>query len=178
MLREYAALPLTAPSQCFVCTAAAKGHPRVVRSKEYLDPQGMAFRVNDQLRFLKGIELLLASFSPRLHRVCRSIYDRVGPRLAGMMVHPALADLGYLVLKPAEWAARICLAFAIPGETELVRNIYRTRPRSEGAKQSMRVTPHIAVPQMEAERPQPGGEMAGTNGGDGVRVGNLLTPPS
>ena len=71
--------------------------------------------MNDQLRFLKGFELLLVSLSPRLRRMCRWIYDRVGPGLAATLVHPVLADLGYRVLKPAEWAARACLALAIPG---------------------------------------------------------------
>jgi hypothetical protein len=135
MLREYAALPLSPPPQCFICAAVATGHPRVVRSEEYLDPNGTAFRVNDQLRFLKGFELLLASLSPRLHRLCRWVYDRVGPRLAATLWHPLLADLGYAILKPAEWAARVCLALVIPGELRLVRNIYRTHRHSEAGKQ-------------------------------------------
>lgn len=134
MLREYAALPLAPPPQCFVCTAAANGHPRMVRSENYLGPNGATFRVNDQLRSLKAFELLLVSVSPRLHRLCRCVYDRVGPRLAATLVHPALADLGYLVLKPAEWVARVCLALVIPGDLGLVRRIYRTHGSSEAAK--------------------------------------------
>jgi hypothetical protein len=130
MLEEYAALPTTPPSRCFVCTAVAHGHPRVVRSSVYLDASGTAHRANDQLCYLKAFELLLAASSPRLHRGCRWIYDWMGPRLAAAIVHPVLADLGYLLLKPAEWLARGCLAVAIPGKLEVVRDLYRITSRS------------------------------------------------
>ena len=134
MLREYASLPTSPPAGCFVCTAVAKGHFRVVRSEEYIGPGGTVYRVNAQLRCLKAFELLLASVSPRFHRMCRWIYDRLGPKLAAAIVHPVLADLGYLALKPAEWLAIACLALAIPGEMGLIRDIYRTHRRSEAGK--------------------------------------------
>ena len=93
MLDEYSRLPTTPPPGCFVCTAAAGGHPRVVHGEDYRAANGTAFRVNDQLRVLKAFELLLLSISPKGHLACRWIYDRLGPRLAAMLVHPLLADV-------------------------------------------------------------------------------------
>ena len=95
MLEEYSRLPTAPPSGCFVCTAVAGGHRRVVRGEEFLGANGSAYRVNDQLRVLKALELLLMSVSPQGHLACRWVYDRLGPRLATMLVHPLLADMGY-----------------------------------------------------------------------------------
>jgi hypothetical protein len=125
MLNEYARLPTSPPAGCFICTAVAKGHARIVRSEQYVAPNGTVFRVNDQLRRLKAFELLIASVSPKFHRHCRRVYDRVAPKLAAAVVHPLLADLGYLMLKPAEWVALACLTLAIPGEMTLVHSLYR-----------------------------------------------------
>ena len=127
MLEEYSRLP-TQPSGCFVCTAVAHGHPRVVRGEDYLARNGMVYRVNDQLRVLKAFELLLMSFSPKSHRACRWIYDRLGPRLAAKLVHPALADVGYFALKPFEWLALVCLGLAIRGKLGLVYRLYPKVP--------------------------------------------------
>ena len=95
MLQEYSRLPITPPERCFVCSAVAGGHRRVVRGEEYFAPSGTAYRVNDQLRVLKAFELLLTSISPRGHLACRWIYDRLGPRLAAMLLHPLFADAAY-----------------------------------------------------------------------------------
>lgn len=126
MLDQYARLPLSPPGGCFVCTAVAQGHPCVVRSQSYVAPDGEVFQVNDQLRRLKALELLLASVSPRCHRWCRCAYDPLGPRLATLLVHPLLADVGYLGLKPAEWLAWACLRLVLCGDMHRVRGLYRT----------------------------------------------------
>jgi hypothetical protein len=139
MLSEYASLPTSPPGGCFICTAVAKGHARVVRCEPYVGPSGAVYRVNDQLRRLKALELLMNSVSPGLHRRCRWVYDRVGPKLAAAVVHPLLADAGYLILKPAEWVALACLALAIPGEMRLVRNLYRTQESSAAGKELLTV---------------------------------------
>jgi hypothetical protein len=130
MLEEYSRLPKNAPPTCFVCTAAAKGHPSVVRSQRYIACDAAVYAVNDQLRTLKAFELLLAHVSPRGHRVCRWAYDRVGPLLAAILCHPLLADLGYFALKPVEWFARSVLAVAIPGARISIQGLYRYVPRN------------------------------------------------
>jgi hypothetical protein len=94
---------------CYVSTAAASGHRWLVRSHPVRDVDGRIILVNDQMRRLKCAELTLLAVAPGLHRWCRRIYDTVGPPLAGRITCSLLADLAYLSLKPAEWAARIGL---------------------------------------------------------------------
>jgi hypothetical protein len=103
-IRAYHALPTARPSKCYVASAAARGHRRFVRSRVI-----GGVPVNDQLRRLKCAELALATATPRLHRAVRRLYDRVGPVLAAGMIHPLLADLAYVILKPAESAGVFAL---------------------------------------------------------------------
>jgi hypothetical protein len=103
-IRTYQALPTTRPSGCYVATAAARGHGRFVRSREIA-----GVPVNDQLRRLKCAEIALAMLTPRVHRILRRFYDQVGPALAARMIHPLLADLAYMTLKPAEWVCVFAL---------------------------------------------------------------------
>jgi hypothetical protein len=79
MLDDYAQLPTSPPQGCFVCSTAARGHQRFVRSEWHENADGTAVRVNDQLRHLKALELFLLNISPRAHRRCRQIYDCCGP---------------------------------------------------------------------------------------------------
>jgi hypothetical protein len=124
MLDEYAKLPVEPPPDCYVATAAGRGHPRLVGVEARRPADGRAWPVNDQMRYLKAAELALLAASPRMHRLLRRIYDRVGPRLAGAVVHPLLADAAYLSLKPAEWLARAGLAILAPDAGESVRSLY------------------------------------------------------
>jgi hypothetical protein len=133
MLQEYARLPTTAPTGCYISTAAARGHRWLVRSEACVSRDGSVHRVNDQMRFLKAGELLLTSVSPSAHRACRWVYDRVGPLLAAALVHPVLADVAYLLLKPPEWLCRMALALVLRGQRQLIRSVYGPRwrvPRS------------------------------------------------
>lgn len=104
-------------TDCYVATVAARGHPRLVRS---WDAAGR--RVNAQLVWLKAGELVLVRLAPRLHRLVRRAYDRVGPGLAACVRRPLAADLAYLSLKPLEWAVRA--AFLAAG---------RRAPKGRGA---------------------------------------------
>ncbi len=138
MLREYSKLPTTPPETCYVCTAAARGHRRLVGSEPCFGATNTPHPVNDQLRRLKAAELMLAVGCPALHRAVRAVYNRIGPSIAAMLVHPLLADMAYLSLKPLEWAARIALALLLPGRGELIRDMYRgqTREHGPGAKRA------------------------------------------
>jgi hypothetical protein len=125
LLIEYSKLPTEPINECYVCSAAAKGHPCVVGSRTQTTATGKRCCVNDQMRYLKAAELAWAIISPRTHRAGRWLYDRLGPVLAGMLSCRALADLAYLSLKPGEWLARVALAVLLPGRNELVRTLYR-----------------------------------------------------
>jgi hypothetical protein len=124
MLHEYSRLPTSPPPDCYVSTAAARGHPRLVHGRRRVSPHGDMHVVNAQMCTLKAAELLLASLSPGAHRACRWAYDRIGPTLASALVHPLLADAAYLALKPAEWLARAVLALLVPAQQDLIRRLY------------------------------------------------------
>jgi hypothetical protein len=111
----YHALPTAAPG-CYVCTAAARGHARFVGARAIRCGDGSVVRVNDQLRHLKLAELALIAVLPRVHRLLRRIYDRIGPVAAARLRHPFAADLAYLSLKPIEWIslAALCLIIKDP----------------------------------------------------------------
>jgi hypothetical protein len=115
-------LPKENPN-CFICTAAAKGHRQFVHSERLRISGGGAVHINDQLRTLKTGELALMIIAPRTHRVLRRIYNAVGPRLARQVRTPWAADVAYLGLKPAEWFARIALR-ALGVRYSEVRRVY------------------------------------------------------
>jgi len=110
-MEYYKSLPLEHPGgQCYVVTAAARGHGSVVGSRGVILLDGGRMPVNDQMRFLKAGELLLQAASPVCHRLVRVVYDRIGPVLARMLFCAVLADVAYLVLKPVEWMSRAALS--------------------------------------------------------------------
>jgi hypothetical protein len=106
----YATLP-EKPPDCYVATAAARGHPWLVKSARVWTPRGSAL-VNDQIRTLKCAELALKALAPRAHRAVRALYDIFGPLLAREIRGPVAADLVYLSLKPVEWLCRLMRARA------------------------------------------------------------------
>jgi len=114
--RLYRDLPETHPS-CYVATAAARGHPRLVKSWRV-----KGGRVNAQLIWLKRGELALARLAPRVHRRLRRAYDRVGPAVAARMRHPLAADAAYLSLKPLEWAVRAAFLFTPAPRPPILRD--------------------------------------------------------
>jgi hypothetical protein len=106
--RIYEQLPEEIPpsyGDCFIVSAAAKGHPNIVQS--WISPT-LGKPVNRQWYVFKGFEMALAQQFPRLHRLLRRIYNRVGPFIAKQIRYRWQADLVYLLLKPAEWA--VCIA--------------------------------------------------------------------
>ena len=122
-MAAYARLPTSAPN-CFIATAAARGHRRFVRSSTCIDPDGHPFAVNDQLSRLKCFELLVARLVPRAHRRVRGLYNRLGPPLARRLSHPLAADAAYVLLKPAEWFAILAMQLVLPGWRRYADEMY------------------------------------------------------
>lgn len=111
----YSELPAEMPGGCFVVSAAAKGHRRVVGSRPGADGRPE----NDQLVTLRRFEHTLATSHPELHHPLRCIYNCVGPRVARRLDRPWKADLAYLMLKPLEWTA-----------APVLRSLAAKRPRN------------------------------------------------
>ncbi len=120
----YAALPTQPPGNCYIATAAARGHPRFVQSWTVRRADGKSMQVNAQLQLLKCAELALIAVSPRLHRPLRQIYDVVGKHLARLIQNPWLADVAYFLLKPCEWFAGFLLKIMIPEIDSISKKMY------------------------------------------------------
>jgi hypothetical protein len=128
MYELYAALPPTPPPDCYIATAAARGHPGLVRSWTVRRADGSTMQVNAQLQRLKCAELALLAVAPRVHRGVRRIYDRAGQDLAQCIQGPYLADLAYLFLIPWEELAQWVLKLLIPEIDSISRKIYMSSP--------------------------------------------------
>lgn len=125
MYELYAALP-PQPPDCYIATAAAQGHPHIVRSQTVHLSNGKRMQVNTQLQRLKCVELALMAATPKLHRLIRMAYDVVGRRLAAYLKNPLLADVAYLLLLPVEWLSFLVLKPLIPEIEALSKKIYRS----------------------------------------------------
>ena len=119
----YARLP-TQPPECYIATAAANGHPRLVRSWPAMAQAGRPFRANRQLQRFKLAELALQAAWPAGHRLLRRAYDALGSRLARRLRHPLLADAAYLLLKPLEWGSWAVLRTLLPQADALAVRLY------------------------------------------------------
>ena len=124
MFELYAALPPQPPPDCYIATAAAQGHPRVVGSRLVQRADGRSMPVNGQLQVLKLAELALLAVKPRWHTALRRMYDVGGKALARRIHNPLLADIAYLLLKPVEWLARWLLKLIVPEVDALTEKIY------------------------------------------------------
>jgi len=124
MYELYAALPPTPPPDCYIATAATKGHPRFVHSWHVKRSDGTEMQVNRQLQILKLAELALLAIVPYLHRLLRNIYDVAGKWLAQRIRNPFMADVAYLLLKPWEWLATMSLRMILPDIDLISTNIY------------------------------------------------------
>lgn len=121
---EYAKLP-TAPPDCYIATAAARGHPTLVRSWSVQRADGKSMQVNAQMQILKCAELASMAVVPRLHRFIRELYDETGKPLARVIRNPFLADVAYLLLKPFEWIAWAGLKFAFSDIDSISKRLYK-----------------------------------------------------
>jgi hypothetical protein len=107
-IREYATLPVENPN-CFVCTAAARGHQQLVGSEPVFINESIVVWINRQLRVLKAAELAMVIVAPCTHRSIRRVYNLIGPGVAARMSNRWAADAAYLALKPTEWIAYLGL---------------------------------------------------------------------
>ncbi len=103
----YDQLPEEPPDNCFVVTAATRGHVNVVRTW-YDDELGRT--VNHQLLNLWQFESMLRTRVPRIHALIRLVYNWLGPKLARLVLFRWQANLVYIILKPVEAVAVVAVA--------------------------------------------------------------------
>ena len=123
MFEIYNTLP-TEPPNCYVATAAAKGHPRFVDSREVMLANGKSMRINRQLQRLKAAEIALMAISPNLHKTIRAIYDVLGIRLSSYIQNAFLADFVFVLLIPVERLSLSVLKLFLPEIEFLSEHFY------------------------------------------------------
>lgn len=106
---KYQTLRDTAPDDCFIVTAASRGHRTWVGT--FYDPNSDR-HINGQLVHLWRFESLLARHVPNFHQRLRRIYNILGPKIARQIRGPWQADIVYLMLKPIEWTVRLIVWMA------------------------------------------------------------------
>ena len=106
--RIYESLPEQS-KDCFVVTAATRGHPSVVGPFCEIPHAGRLRRANRQLQTFWQFETRWRARAPRSHARFRRFYNRLGPVLARRIASPWLSDLVYVALKPAELLASLAL---------------------------------------------------------------------
>jgi hypothetical protein len=106
--KTYLGLPDKAPD-CFVVTAAGRGHETIVGPFVQVMRHGQSRRVNRQLITFWQFETAWSARAPRSHAAFRRAYNRIGPVVAAKINSPIAADVAYGALKPVEFAARIAL---------------------------------------------------------------------
>lgn len=104
--RVYERLPDN-PPECFVVTAASRGHSAVVGPFAVIERHDRRVLANDQLIHFWKLEAAWTESFPRSHKLFRFIYNRWAPMIARRIVSPLAADCIYLLLKPAELLARV-----------------------------------------------------------------------
>lgn len=97
------------PPDCFVVTAASRGHAGLVGPFIEIDRRGAPRTVNQQLIVFWQLEKHWQQIDPKSHQRFRKFYNRVGPGVAKRMRNAFIADAVYIFLKPAELIARLAI---------------------------------------------------------------------
>jgi len=98
----FTALPDLQPTDCFIATAAMRGHSTVVGPCLRVRHHGKDRKANQQLLTLWQLEDFWRQRAPRSHARFRRFYNVMGPVVASCLTAPFLADLAYLAIKPVE----------------------------------------------------------------------------
>lgn len=90
----------------FLCSVAANGHKEVVSPLRYGERNGGKIICNRQLLIANAFEEIMEQKLPRLHRVIRTKYNKVGDVIHKhyhIFNNKFFADFIYVLMKPLEW---------------------------------------------------------------------------
>lgn len=87
----------------YLCTVAASGHEKVVKPLRVGKRHGHKVIVNRQLCVANAFEQLIQEKTPKFHRAVRNAYDKYGYPIAKHIRSRFVADLVWIIMKPAEW---------------------------------------------------------------------------
>ena len=87
----------------YLCTVAACGDEKVVKPIRAGKRRGRLIVVNRQLLVANAFEDLIAERAPRLHKVIRKTYDKIGLPISKHINTKARSNAVYFIMKPLEW---------------------------------------------------------------------------
>ena len=96
----------------YLCSIAAKGHKTVVKPLRLGIRNSRHIVCNRQLLVANAFEELLQERFPKLHKIVRRNYNKVGRsvhRYYFLFDFPLVSDFVYVVMKPLEWVFRMAL---------------------------------------------------------------------
>jgi len=140
-VRIYCSLP-EEPPDCFIATAALRGHASLVGPFITIVRGGRVRRVNRQLLTLWALEDLWRGALPRSHQAFRMVYNVLGYQAAKAIRHRWTADGVYFLLKPLEAVACMTLR-VIGGEPS---GSIRSEGQSAGDHETSREPGHLSRP--------------------------------
>ncbi|HCT7955177.1 TPA: hypothetical protein OT862_000083 [Enterococcus faecalis] len=114
----------------YLCTVAACGH------RNFVKPQRMGIHhnhqvvVNRQLCVANAFEQILEEKVPKTHRFIRKNYDTYGFPIAKKIHSPYVADLVYLMMKPAEYFFLLVLYLVDIKPENRIALQYITKPKN------------------------------------------------
>lgn len=89
----------------FLCSVGANGHPKIVKPIRYGERNGRKIICTRQLLISNAFEELVQEKCPRVHKIIRHNYNKVGrliQRYYGIFTNKYISDLVYICMKPLE----------------------------------------------------------------------------
>lgn len=87
----------------YLCTVAACGDKKVVKPLRAGKRNNELIIVNRQLLVANAFEDLIAERTPRLHKIIRKTYDRLGLPISKHITTKFQSNIVYFIMKPLEW---------------------------------------------------------------------------
>jgi len=90
----------------YLCSVAANGHRDIVKPVRYGERLGKRIICNRQLLVSNAFEELIWQKVPRLHKLIRNNYDKIGDLIHkhyGIFNNKYISDIVYYLMKPLEW---------------------------------------------------------------------------
>lgn len=90
----------------YLCSVAANGHEKIVRSKRLGIRNNALIICNRQLLVSNAFEELIQEKFPRIHKIIRKNYNRIGNivhRYYSIFNVKWISDIIYILMKPLEW---------------------------------------------------------------------------
>lgn len=93
----------------YLCTVAARGHPKLVKPVRVGIRHGRPAIINRQLMIANAFEEWIQDLAPAFHQVIREFYDQYGYNLSQKINSVKASNFTYTVMKPLEWTFLLVL---------------------------------------------------------------------